>query len=1528
MAGDPQFKTSVVSSPVGVGKVYTEIDAETGTKTEATKAIDTGGSQANAIAYISASAPTDPNYVFEKWTARRNAESAGTWATMSWTSYLRNATAPIIAKSDDSSKPDWTEFTAVYTLAGAVRVQANDETRGEARISKVNNAVGETVTLTAIPCSFTGTFTGWRYEATGEIVSTDLEYSFTVTEANKGTYTAVYDAFNIGNGCYVMLRNSYLGDYLGLLGNNDDVSSSQRYFRNSILLGTGERVHASPAFVLYMTGTPDTHQNLYDIDLAAQGTSIKGNPSASDGELSFYKILDQYYHFRGKFYGMIAFMEDNRFGPTHQYAHPITTEECFGEMHHPGAFNGATMNNNLTETNPGRYLWEIVRMTEDNRESYFGALPSANTVVNGGYWTTMYAAFPFKCLDGVKAFVVSSVSKNGTLQLSEITSGIVPANTPVLLRCNSTQTVNNRLFPVNQTVAAYTGTNYLKGEIWIKDYEKQESAYRKSFDATTMRVLSYNACSFDNVNNTDYLSGGGTGVLPYIANNTAYLDLSSITEADRQTSYTFGGSISPVVSDVQTTKISVSITPPTTESAIEYKIGENGTWQTYTGPFDLNQTATVYARFTDNAFGTTEVSQSYEFESLPEFAGEGYYRVRNYDTGRYVNITGNASNLSSIGLADDVADKPGSVIYIKKAETDAAGFDLSAQGASTADYTEISVGNQTYNIPQPVYITRNGSDVSPLYNAYVHSDEYSLDAYFQDANGSGTINPDLDAARSGAYDNTKWYIEPFTAEGIDHNFFTVRTQVHDDTYRYATLTVDFNYEIITQNVNAYYATAVDAYGNLTLSEPLTKGDIVPAGEPMILRWPASYTADIQLLPTLRTAATVTGNVLQRAIKANSEITYFETPVANNTKYFGTLSIKNGQPGFYHDVEPDGTLNGNRAYTANEVYEVADLTELAASTHIGKRHVITGDALTAAYYNASLGGKPTIFAKDNNLWSPKDENTNELTDYVTQKGFQTTTYDQSHWIQLQLPEAKSHSNGQQLTGLYGVLVDNTNLHLNLLEQPTVASGTSYTPNSYLAANFNKAGNTGVWLENPQQPQQYATIRYARWDATKQAFVMPGKNFDIPTSSYGSSWNTIAIGEDGLTGGFKANMTYAPTDYNALSKLHHGRIYDISSAIIKREESNGTPAGINNQMVVYPIAMEEIIPAYTLADALADTELGTGPDYTIMLKGGLLTCADVFLSTSTDASTNPAYLYCKEDASSQTWPAPAEGEWDFLKYVDGDEFKAVEDCDQSLWIKLIVNKFAYTASNAGSYAIKRKLEGLRGYFTDKTNPEFQLTIGSSPSYHYTSSSAYTLTDKINTIIPPNFGGSQTADNGKNYFFMQPRPMEIVHLTWAVWDKNAQAFVIPQSQTVNGVTYNEAGLHGGVRADFSLCGTDLYLTNGGAKLTAADMDAYHGQAFSFRALVKRATSSSPAPRRANTINGDVSQISNDWVLCPLDLDPDNANQIVTGVKQVTTDARVVGVEYVNAAGLRSTRPWKGVNIVVTRYDNGTTQTSKRVF
>lgn len=52
-----------------------------------------------------------------------------------------------------------------------------------------------------------------------------------------------------------------------------------------------------------------------------------------------------------------------------------------------------------------------------------------------------------------------------------------------------------------------------------------------------------------------------------------------------------------------------------------------------------------------------------------------------------------------------------------------------------------------------------------------------------------------------------------------------------------------------------------------------------------------------------------------------------------------------------------------------------------------------------------------------------------------------------------------------------------------------------------------------------------------------------------------------------------------------------------------------------------------------------------------------------------------------------------------------------------------------------------------------------------------------------------------------------------------------------------------------------------------------------------------------------------------------------IHSAVRQVSVERRVALVQYVNLAGQRSAKPWQGINIVVTRYTDGTTK-SERVI
>jgi len=54
-------------------------------------------------------------------------------------------------------------------------------------------------------------------------------------------------------------------------------------------------------------------------------------------------------------------------------------------------------------------------------------------------------------------------------------------------------------------------------------------------------------------------------------------------------------------------------------------------------------------------------------------------------------------------------------------------------------------------------------------------------------------------------------------------------------------------------------------------------------------------------------------------------------------------------------------------------------------------------------------------------------------------------------------------------------------------------------------------------------------------------------------------------------------------------------------------------------------------------------------------------------------------------------------------------------------------------------------------------------------------------------------------------------------------------------------------------------------------------------------------------------------------------NSDNIVTGIVSQRYNREVSGVMYYNAMGLPSVTPWQGVNIVVTRYTDGTTSTTK---
>ena len=96
-------------------------------------------------------------------------------------------------------------------------------------------------------------------------------------------------------------------------------------------------------------------------------------------------------------------------------------------------------------------------LEEVNNTNYFGVKPSANMRGRDGkYYTTLYVDFPFKIVGDVKAYTIEGVdAKNAQgyyfAKVKELAQqgDTVPAQTAVVLECNSTNPADNKLLPTD-----------------------------------------------------------------------------------------------------------------------------------------------------------------------------------------------------------------------------------------------------------------------------------------------------------------------------------------------------------------------------------------------------------------------------------------------------------------------------------------------------------------------------------------------------------------------------------------------------------------------------------------------------------------------------------------------------------------------------------------------------------------------------------------------------------------------------------------------------------------------------------------------------------------------------------------------------------------------------------------------------------------------------------------------------------------------------------------------------------------------
>lgn len=201
-----------------------------------------------------------------------------------------------------------------------------------------------------------------------------------------------------------------------------------------------------------------------------------------------------------------------------------------------------------------------------------------------------------------------------------------------------------------------------------------------------------------------------------------------------------------------------------------------------------------------------------------------------------------------------------------------------------------------------------------------------------------------------------------------------------------------------------------------------------------------------------------------------------------------------------------------------------------------------------------------------------------------------------------------------------------------------------------------------------------------------------------------------------------------------------------------------------------------------------------------------------------------------------------------------------------------------------------------FQDNTLPAFQLT-------YYTNDIRGTVLDPTGATIVENVNASNVDTD------QQPYGRPLIRL----YDKTVKKYIKPDGVDVlNSVCGAE------VNEDGSFCFSNLDHTHDYILSAASSTCGYQEKTINFDSGIS--TQSAPMLKAINEENA----FKNDLV-CDIRMlqNPD----VPTAITDVASSATPVVVDYYNVAGVRSATPFKGVNIVVTQYSDGSRTTKKIV-
>lgn len=397
---------------------------------------------------------------------------------------------------------------------------------------------------------------------------------------------------------------------------------------------------------------------------------------------------------------------------------------------------------------------------------------------------------------------------------------------------------------------------------------------------------------------------------------------------------------------------------------------------------------------------------------------------------------------------------------------------------------------------------------------------------------------------------------------------------------------------------------------------------------------------------------------------------------------------------------------------------------------------------------------------------------------------------------------------------------------------------------------------------------------------------------------------------------------------------GTCYDYCGVIVLGRSLGNI---IRNGIVEGPVYTieEDLVGVYV--DPLAETKIMVdGVEYTVY---GALYCKDInnFVSTN----------YVEKSLQQN-------GEIDYvldLTSLMGDKTRY----DQSNWVKLTLSTLY--PENIATLSKEDQIALLKNYenkLLPKNTVHAQLVNNMNPEMRLALADALPAVDKCtdytydpNVFVTANFIGTQESEvsylDGNRYFLVTPKPQEYATITWAVYGGNNQFFVpIRQAYTTSNHEHafmNEADLDGYFPVTWDLMAKPDWMEEGVNK-----NGEHTGQAYKFHAIIRLADdasvpTASNAPQRAPQAPQHEPSLpsqpykynvtTSKYIVSPIDITNDESTGgVVTAVSETRAARSVESVRYYNLAGMMSSQPFEGVNIIVTTYSDGTNKTSKAIY